>query len=241
VGPGWAGCGGLDGRSTSSSLLDQRNVASPLVEQLDERQRGGVSKPPQADDDGGAGAAPRSRLSGVQSVRHLRAGDVVLREFTEADVPDLALSFADPVNMQWSPGPTDPDDLRVLVAERNDWSADAHRSWAVEHDGRFAGSVSLHHLDLAQQSSELGYWVSPWARRRGVARRAVGLASTHGFTTLGLVRVFCFHAVENVASCGVATSAGFLQEGTLRQSYRYADGQHHDEHLHARLATDPPV
>lgn len=31
---------------------------------------------------------------------------------------------------------------------------------------------------------------------------------------------------------------GFLLEGTLRESYRYADGRFHDEHLHARLATD---
>jgi RimJ/RimL family protein N-acetyltransferase len=44
--------------------------------------------------------------------------------------------------------------------------------------------------------------------------------------------------VENAASCGVARKAGFLLEGTLRESYRYADGRFHDEHLHARLATD---
>lgn len=27
-------------------------------------------------------------------------------------------------------------------------------------------------------------------------------------------------------------------QGTLRQSYRYADGTYHDEHLHAMLAGD---
>jgi hypothetical protein len=28
-------------------------------------------------------------------------------------------------------------------------------------------------------------------------------------------------------------------EGTLREAYAYGDGVRHDEHLHARLRTDP--
>ena len=31
---------------------------------------------------------------------------------------------------------------------------------------------------------------------------------------------------------------GFTLEGETRSSYRYGDGKLHDEHLHARLATD---
>ena len=41
-----------------------------------------------------------------------------------------------------------------------------------------------------------------------------------------------------VSSCRVAEIAGFGLEGRLRQSYRYPDGVYHDEHLHARLASD---
>mgnify|MGYP006320738725 FL=1 len=36
----------------------------------------------------------------------------------------------------------------------------------------------------------------------------------------------------------MATAAGFVHEGTLRQSYRYPDGRYHDEHLHGILASD---
>jgi RimJ/RimL family protein N-acetyltransferase len=71
-----------------------------------------------------------------------------------------------------------------------------------------------------------------------VASCAVRAAATYGFGQLVLRRLHLFHAVENAASCGVARKAGFLLEGTLRESYRYADGRFHDEHLHARLATD---
>jgi RimJ/RimL family protein N-acetyltransferase len=37
----------------------------------------------------------------------------------------------------------------------------------------------------------------------------------------------------------VAEKAGFPCEGTLRQAYVYGDGMRYDDHLHARLASDP--
>jgi RimJ/RimL family protein N-acetyltransferase len=59
------------------------------------------------------------------------------------------------------------------------------------------------------------------------------------FARVGLRRLQLFHAVDNPASCATARSAGFRLEGTLRQGYRYHDGVIRDEHLHARLASDP--
>lgn len=76
-------------------------------------------------------------------------------------------------------------------------------------------------------------------RHRGMASTSLRLATAFAFERLGLHRLELFHAVENVGSCRVATKIGFLLEGTARQSYRYGDGRFHDEHLHARLATDP--
>jgi RimJ/RimL family protein N-acetyltransferase len=46
------------------------------------------------------------------------------------------------------------------------------------------------------------------------------------------------HALVNEGSCKVATHAGFLLEGTMREYYVELDGRRHDSHLHARLATD---
>jgi ribosomal-protein-alanine N-acetyltransferase len=53
--------------------------------------------------------------------------------------------------------------------------------------------------------------------------------------------VYLYHALENPGSCRVAVACGFPLEGTLRHSYRYPDGVHRDEHLHARLSTDTSV
>lgn len=125
------------------------------------------------------------------------------------------------------------------MARRNDWSQADHASWAVADDAdRLVGSVSVYKINPDQADAEIGYWVAPWARRKGHATRAVVAASRFAFAQLGLHRLYLYHAVENHASCAVARAAGFAHEGTLRESFRYADGFYHNEHLHGLLAGD---
>lgn len=175
----------------------------------------------------------------MRQLARLDAPGVTLRAFEHSDVDDLLVALADDDIARWNPGPTGAEGAARFMAERNDWSDADHASWAVaDATGRLAGSVSIHKIDPDQGDAEIGYWVAPWARRRGLATRAVGTASAFAFSALGLRRLYLYHAVENTGSCAVAEAAGFLLEGTLRQSYRYADGVHHDEHLHGLLAVD---
>jgi RimJ/RimL family protein N-acetyltransferase len=166
---------------------------------------------------------------------------VVLRAFDDADVSQLLAAFDDPDVALWNAGPTEADGVLRWMRDRNDWASGEHASWAVaDTSGALLGSVSLHRLDSEQADAEAGYWTAPWARRRGVAAAALALATGYAFGRIGLHRVYLYHAVENAASCVVAERAGFRHEGTLRQSYLYGDGRYHDEHLHGRLADDPP-
>jgi RimJ/RimL family protein N-acetyltransferase len=169
------------------------------------------------------------------------AGDLVLRAYEVDDLPDLQAAFADPLVRAWNPGPAEGGSaVTEWMSERNDWSTGSHASWALGGaDGRLLGAVSLHKIDLEQADAEVGYWLAPWARGRGWGALAVSAAARFGFEQLHLHRLHLFHAVENQASCRLATTAGFALEGRLRQSYRLAGGPYHDEHLHARLASDP--
>jgi RimJ/RimL family protein N-acetyltransferase len=97
------------------------------------------------------------------------------------------------------------------------------------------GSVSVFNIDVEQLDAELGFWVSPAHRRRGVAARALGAATAYAFDVLGLRRVVLYHAVDNVGSCAVARANGYHLEGVHRESHRYGDGRWYDEHSHARL------
>jgi RimJ/RimL family protein N-acetyltransferase len=162
-----------------------------------------------------------------------------LRAFEPTDTPDLLAAFADEDIARWNPGPAGPETAAEFMAGRNDWSEGDHASWAVADSAdRLIGSVSLHKIDPDQGDAEIGYWIAPWARRQGHGAGAVAAASRFAFEKLGLHRVYLYHAVDNPGSCGVARASGFVQEGTLRQSYRYADGAYHDEHLHALLSSD---
>jgi RimJ/RimL family protein N-acetyltransferase len=179
----------------------------------------------------------------VTCLARVDACGVVLRAYRPDDLPDLRTALADPEIVRWNPGPTGPAAAEAFIDRRNDWAGADHASWAVADAGdRLVGSVSVHRIDPDQADAEIGYWVGPWARQQGYAARAVRAASWFAFARLGLRRLYLHHAVANPGSCAVARSAGFGHEGTLRESYRYADGIYHDEHLHARLATDalPP-
>jgi RimJ/RimL family protein N-acetyltransferase len=63
---------------------------------------------------------------------------------------------------------------------------------------------------------EIGYWVAPWARRRGVASAALTLLSGWAIGHLGMERLQLKADVRNHASQGVALRAGYRREGVLR-------------------------
>ncbi len=178
-------------------------------------------------------------LSSPDRPVRVEAFGVVLREYRPGDEPDLLLAFADEEIARWNPGPPGPDAAAEFIRRRNDWSGSDHASWAVaDASDRLVGSVSLHKIDADQADAEIGYWVAPWARRKGHATGAVKAASRFAFAQLGLHRLYLYHAADNSGSCAVAYAAGFVHEGTLRKSFRYADGVYHDEHLHGLLAAD---
>ena len=87
-----------------------------------------------------------------------------------------------------------------------------------------------------------GYWLMPHARGQGLASAALIHSCAVIFERLGWYRIEVSHAMENDRSCAVARRAGFRAEGVMRSAMVYpVDDRRSDEHLHARLRTDPPV
>jgi RimJ/RimL family protein N-acetyltransferase len=186
-----------------------------------------------------AGDLPGAVLEPVE----IAAGRLQLRPPSEAEADEALPMLQDPDIRQWNPGPghLDLDTVRAWCRRGADWSDGPHATFSVldATTGRLLGSVSLHQLDLAQGAGEIGYRVAPWARGTGVATEAVAAVSRWAFGALGLVRIELAHAVVNPASCRVAVKTGYPLEGTLRRAYVYGDGLRYDEHLHARLDSDP--
>jgi RimJ/RimL family protein N-acetyltransferase len=169
----------------------------------------------------------------------LRAGGLVLRRWREDDADAYWAALQSPGGRLWHGSTLDSrDDLVAMLARRRDWTTGDHASWALVDGAELLGSISVHRIDRDQDDGELGYWIAPSARGRGLAGLAAGAACRWAFEDLRLHRIQLFHAVENTASARVAEKAGFTCEGRLRQSHRYGDGVRHDELLWARLATD---
>lgn len=196
-----------------------------------------------------SGAAYDAPVAAVRRAVPVAAAPLLLRPWrSRTDADAVLAAAADELVGLWNPltavGP-DTDALQAArdwCEQRADWSDGSHASWAVvdtADPGRVLGGISLHGLCDGDGIGRIGYWVLAEARRRGVASTALAAATRFAFAAIGLHRVELFHAVENAASCRTALRAGYALEGVHRDSHRYGDGRRHDEHTHARLATDP--
>jgi RimJ/RimL family protein N-acetyltransferase len=104
--------------------------------------------------------------------------------------------------------------------------------------GAFIGKTMLFHVDRDNRSAELGFWLSPVSRGRGLAARAIGLTVRWAFDELGLERIQGLTDVENETSQRVMERVGFVREGTLRGAERRADGTRRDLVSYSALVTD---
>jgi RimJ/RimL family protein N-acetyltransferase len=100
--------------------------------------------------------------------------------------------------------------------------------------GDYLGAVDLH-IVVEDRRGHIGYLVAPWARRRGVAVRAVNLIVAHGFERLGLGRIEIVTHPDNLVSQRVAERAGFEREATLR-SYLLHRNRRNDGVMFSRLS-----
>lgn len=189
--------------------------------------------------------APRTRVPGwPYEPVELRTERLLLRGFRDEDAPSLLAYAQDPMVIAWDQEHT--PDLEAAIARarnRADWSSGQLAAWAIadSDDREVLGGIVLSDVDAVALSAEVGYGLMSDARGRGYTAEALRRVTDWAFTETGLNRIELRHAVGNGASCAVARAAGYTIEGTMRQSYRFGDGELHDEHLHARLRSDTPL
>ena len=147
----------------------------------------------------------------------LRDGDLVLRAHRPEDAEGVVEQCVDPGTVLDTtvPSPYGREDAEGFVAAAaRGWREGTAATFAVELDGRFAGSVDLRLHEAAW--AEVGYGLHPAARGRGVMTRVVRLVLGWGFDELGLAGVRWEARVGNEASRRVAQKCGFAVEGTVR-------------------------
>jgi RimJ/RimL family protein N-acetyltransferase len=153
----------------------------------------------------------------------LTDGVVTLRRHGEDDLDRVLEQSQDPLSIAWTvvPVPYTREDAKQFVrhAMPGGWESDQEWGFAVEHEGRYAGTVSLRNRD--QGRAEIAFGAHPEVRGQGVMSRALRLLLEWGFSPVsdggrGVETVAWLANRGNWASRRLAWSLGFTFDGTLR-------------------------
>ena len=120
----------------------------------------------------------------------LRAGELLLRPWAEADAGDLRAAYADPAIQQWHARTIESRrEAAELIARYNQaWSRETAAHWAITGPG-VLGRVALRGINLDEGTAEIAYWVTAAARGRGTAARAAAALSGWALGDVGLHRL----------------------------------------------------
>lgn len=170
----------------------------------------------------------------------LTDGLVTLRAHTAQDAQGVLEQCQDPASQRWTrvPVPYSLADAHQYVGQTVPvgWLSDTEWSFAVEAEGRFAGTVSLR--NEGERRAEIAYGAHPWARGTGHLERALRLLLAWGFADQGLVTVAWWAHRGNWASRKLAWRVGFRVEGDVRRWLTHGD-QLVDAWVGTLLAEDP--
>ncbi|WP_243077031.1 GNAT family N-acetyltransferase [Microbacterium sp. SS28] len=118
------------------------------------------------------------------------------------------------------------------------WTDGVDQTWAMRDGATLAGMIGLYRH--AAGAAEIGFWVAPGSRGRGLVTEAAASVIDWGFSAEGLDldRIEWRAVVGNIASARAARTLGFRYEGTLRQALRNGVGDRDDGWIAGLLATD---
>lgn len=158
----------------------------------------------------------------------LRDGELALRPWQPEDAGVRVRAGQDPDIRRWTSVPRDVDEASAL--EWITWSQLAIATGeslylAVTLDGRCVGSMGLIEVHHDHRRAEIGYWLLPEARGRGLVVRALRLLGDWALTELPLARLDLYTNTDNDASMAVALRAGYTREAVLRAWHTGPDGQ----------------
>jgi RimJ/RimL family protein N-acetyltransferase len=150
---------------------------------------------------------------------------VVLRTAVPADAENLTEAIQHEDIPRWIdviPWPYTLDDAHFFIGEivRPGWESGENPIWLItdRSSQQVLGTVGL--TARLPGVFEVGYWLTPSARGRGLMTESVGLVCDFGFGPLGADRIEWQAVVGNVASRQVADRLGFTFEGTARGRLR---------------------
>jgi RimJ/RimL family protein N-acetyltransferase len=175
--------------------------------------------------------------------RRCANGTAEVRDYAERDIPEILIAYQD-----------DPQ-LHVVMGEQQPPSGAelgrrAEREPALRAAGTGAtltivepgvdvcmGGINVHNVDWDHLRAELGIWLAPQARSRGMARSALQVVAGWLLRECAIERVELMTQPHNEPMIRAALAAGFVDEGVLR-SYERQLGRRVDLAILSRIRSD---
>ncbi|MGW7415714.1 GNAT family N-acetyltransferase [Streptomyces sp. NPDC054863] len=175
------------------------------------------------------------------SVKPTLTGErVLLRPFTEEDVPAMLAAVRDPeVNKFTGSGDGDIDEAATRTWYRTRDGHDDRLDLAVVDlaTGKCVGEVVLNAWDPANRSCNFRTLLGPEGRDRGLGTEACRLVVTYGFEALGLHRISLGVFDFNPRARRAYEKVGFVVEGRAREAL-WHDGEWIDDLYMSILAPE---
>lgn len=129
------------------------------------------------------------------------------------------------------------DDAREFVREMCARSRVTSPSWAIHHQGRVVGVVSIT-FEQDHRIAAIGYGIHGDLRGRGLSVQAASKIINEAFEHYpDLKKIRALTDAENAPSMRVLEKLGFSHEGTLRKN-QYIKGRFVDEAMYGLLRED---
>ncbi|MEV5569278.1 GNAT family protein [Spirillospora sp. NPDC052269] len=116
-------------------------------------------------------------------------------------------------------------------------AADGPRIWGIWVDGVLSGGTLFRVFETQRGVCEVGVWLDPDVRGRGLITKAVGAMIDWAIHERGMLRVEWGCEPSNEASIATAKRIGFTYEGTIRQGFNF-DGRQRDYQVWSILADE---
>jgi [ribosomal protein S5]-alanine N-acetyltransferase len=173
----------------------------------------------------------------VEMMEILETDRLILKEWTEADAPQLFALAKNPnvgPHAGWKPHADEAESLEViqtLFLTSLVWKVTDRKT------GALVGSLGLEtdRFRPGIASKELGYWIGEEYWGKGLATEAAIAAMTYGFEKLNLEIIGICTGPHNLRSQRVIEKLGFTFEGIHRHCYKIYDGTVRDSLTYSML------
>lgn len=98
-----------------------------------------------------------------------------------------------------------------------------NKQFCIYYQGKFVGLIGFNKTDMGNLKTEIGYWLSQSAQKKGIMMKSVKKMIDYAFTEMGMNRIQINAGIGNDASRSIPEKLGFVLEGIERDGELLVD------------------